>query len=180
MTQWHRIQHGIFLVTTNAQDREPWCVNRGVPEIIIETLVLAKRIQRAKVHAFCILPDHMHMIIEPGPRGLSKFVQSFKMNSSREIRRLRQRIIENSREDRVGLVGLSAEISKSPLTTPRKFGGGTFRGWQHGFHSQRIAEEDHLKNAFRYVERNALRHRLVHSAKDWPWTSIHFGQVMDR
>ena len=194
MTQWHRIQDGVFLVTTNAQEREPWCVNRGVPEIIISTLELVKRIQRAKVYAFCILPDHMHIILEPGERGLSAFMKSFKENSSREIRRYRKRsidalsflhgnavppVVSGDVDVSADDIGVENTATNKPLTIARKYGGGVFTGWQHGFHAQRIAQDDHLKNALRYVERNACRHHLVRSAKDWPWTSLHFGEAID-
>jgi len=44
--------------------------------------------QSAQLHAFCILPDHVHIIMSPGMKGLSAFVHSWKRNTMRDVRRL--------------------------------------------------------------------------------------------
>ncbi|NOS67857.1 MAG: hypothetical protein HOO67_05860 [Candidatus Peribacteraceae bacterium] len=171
MPQWHLHQHGTFHVTTNTKDKEPWCIVPGIPQIIIGNLLLTRHLQQAKVHAFCILPDHMHIIFEPGKRGLSAFVKSFKENSSRQIRRYRNGDLNAS------LVSADAVVcaDMSGLPTPAS----TFHGWQHGFHAQRIVQPGHYEQTIQYVERNASHHGLVRTAKEWPWTSLHFGHLMD-
>ena len=194
MPQWHRIQYGMFHVTTNTQDKEAWCVFGHTPCIIINNLILTKRIQGAKIYAFCILPDHMHIILEPGQRGLSAFMKSFKENSSRDIRRYRQNVSADA--------GVCAEIPtqhmlcadiKLPCVcaekptqhvlcadpkTPIQYAG-VFHGWQHGFHATPIQTIDHYNGTLRYVECNASRHGLARTPKDWPWTSLHFRNSID-
>ncbi len=86
MSQRHGAQHGIFHVTTNAAKKNPWLTMDGVPNVIIDNLMMTRNVHRAQVHAFCILPDHMHIILTPGEKGLSSFIHSFKRNSSKDIR----------------------------------------------------------------------------------------------
>lgn len=191
MTQFHLHQHGTFLVTTNAKDREPWCVAGEIPEIIIESLWIAKRMYDAKIFAFCVLPDHFHAIIDPGKRGLSRFMQSFKSNSARSIRRyLNARLVSGEHvlsADVRSADNCSDVSADSTIISPNagvsadiySLSGGTFRGWQHGFHAQRIAQDKIFKRSMQYVEVNAKRHGLVQYPRDWPWTSLHFGRVMD-
>ncbi|MBM3227272.1 hypothetical protein FJZ27_00185 [Candidatus Peribacteria bacterium] len=101
MTQQHSEQHGTFHITTNAYGKIPWLTRPGIPEVVIDHLRMTRNVQQAKVYAFCILPDHMHIIVRPGVKGLSAFMQSFKRNSSWHIQMLHRPSV--------------AEIHESPL-----------------------------------------------------------------
>ena len=46
------------------------------------------------------------------------------------------------------------------------------RLWQGRFKAFLVQEDDHLLTVARYIERNALRARLVKRAEDWPWGSL--------
>jgi putative transposase len=48
----------------------------------------------------------------------------------------------------------------------------TGRLWQGRFKAFLIQEDHHLLTVMRYVERNALRARLVDRAEDWKWGSL--------
>jgi putative transposase len=50
--------------------------------------------------------------------------------------------------------------------------GTTGRLWQGRFKAFLIQQDHHLLTVMRYVERNALRARLVESAQDWKWGSL--------
>lgn len=48
----------------------------------------------------------------------------------------------------------------------------TGRVWQGRFKAFAAQQDHHLLTVMRYVERNALRARLVERAEDWEWTSL--------
>jgi putative transposase len=48
----------------------------------------------------------------------------------------------------------------------------TGRVWQGRFKAFAVQEDHHLLTLMRYVERNALRARLVERAEDWEWGSL--------
>jgi putative transposase len=50
--------------------------------------------------------------------------------------------------------------------------GGSGHVWQGRFKALPIAQDDHLLNGLRYVERNALPAGLGSGAADWPWSSL--------
>ena len=158
MTQRHFEQQGIFHVTTNTRRNIPWCVWPGVPEILIDNLCMTRNIYQAEVYAFCILPNHMHVVLRPGLRGLSAFMHSFKRNSAFHISAV--------------MHFTAAEIHESPL---RK----QFTGWQKGFHDERIESAQQLEHALRYVRYNAWRHHFTNDPEDWPWSSLRFAHLMD-
>ncbi len=156
MTQYHGVQHGLFHVTTNAKKRNPWLTIDGVPECIVDNLRMSKYLYGAKVHAFCILPDHMHMIVTSGEKGLSAFMHSFKRNSMRDIRQMNRSRSGGSRSS----------------ATEEIF-------WQKGFHDERIRTLDQRDAALSYVRGNAMRHGLVSTMDEWPWHSGRYPEMID-
>ncbi len=160
MTQLHATQEGLFLVTTNARGRVPWLTWSGVPERLIRQLVFTRNLYGARLYAFCVLPDHMHIILNPGERGLSIFLQSFKANSMRDIRQFLSGVS--------GQCALSAE--DWDMNSVR---------WQRGFDSRILSGSRTIENALAYVRHNALHHHLVESTDDWPWSFIHYSPYVD-
>lgn len=158
MGQKHGEQLGTFHITTNAKGNVPWCTLPDVPAILIDNLIMTRNVLKGQVYASCILPDHMHMIVSPGEKGLSEFIQSFKKNSSRDARKILQR--------RSGDSVIAADMN-------------VCSGWQKGFHDERIRDGKQCGSALNYVQRNALHHGLVKDVMDWPWTSLHFERFLD-
>ncbi len=183
MTQKHYTQWGTFHIVTNAKDRTEWCTWPGVPEMLIRDLRIAAKLYEAEIYAYCVLPDHFHFICVPGPKGLSRFIQSFKCNSAFNIHRT---LISRSGEHVLAVT--DTMIEKSPtnmettikgnvtVTAPRSRQQSlilqTMRFWQKGFFDERIRDERQLTKAFNYVTCNAMLHKLVKDPLDWPWTSL--------
>ncbi len=162
MPQKHLSQEGTFHVTTNAKGRMPWCTLPGVPEILIDNLCMTRSVHRAELFAFCVLPDHVHMVIRPGERGLSRFVQSFKSHAMVEIRSLFTNVNPVAASH-----GSLLRLRVRDIL------------WQKGYHDEHIQDDDQLHAALAYVRANACRHGLSETPEDWPWTSLHFGDRLD-
>lgn len=110
---------------------------------------MTRNAHEAQLIEFCVLPDHLHCIIETGAKGLSRFAQSFKRNTTKDVKAL------------LGAIPPSL-----------------YTGWQVGFHDECIRDEGQLRNAQRYVQENAYLHGLVEKPEDWPWTSLHFEHLL--
>ncbi len=193
MTQHHGAQDGLFHVTTNAKGRSAWCILPGVAQIMIDNLFTTRNLCRARVYAFNILPDHVHVILWPGEGGLSRFMHSFKRNSSKDIRYflgVDDILIDNrggirssatvGGNDASKIMSLSAaEVRIPPMRTIRADHNYCFTGWQHGFYDERIRDVRQRDAAIHYVQTNAIRHGLVARIADWPWSSVHFAHAID-
>ncbi len=161
MPQHRDIQFGIFHVTTRTADSRPWCTQLDIPEILIENLRLSRAAQAAKLYAFNVLPNHMHIILSPGTKGLSRFMQSFKSNGVKDVRdHLRKTMIVPQRR------GVAAAGIKGIA-------------WQKSFFDERIRDSRQCGMAMAYVQGNAMHHSLVTGILDWPWTSLHFPHLLD-
>lgn len=177
MGQKHYAQAGTFHITTNTFGKIPWCTTEGVPQVIIDNLVMTRNLHDAKLYAFCILPDHVHLILSPGKKGLSVFMHSFKRNISKDVTK-----VLNLKRSAGSLTRASCSHRGAGVDEPRlreeSNAQKRFR-WQNGFFDERIQTSDQRATALAYVQGNAMKHGLVTDILDWPWTSLHFEHLLD-
>lgn len=158
--------------------------------MIIDNLVMTRNIQHAELYAFCILPNHLHIVLSPGEKGLSAFTHSFKRNTMRDIRRIlptnevfpfsvaEVRNFRGSEEYYIygkprnrGRNGSSATVEDGMIETKAR--------WQRSFHDERIRNLAQCSAALAYVQGNAMKHGLTDDLLSWPWTSLHFPELLD-
>jgi putative transposase len=108
-------------------------------EAFIEPMKESKTRYPVKIFAYCLMPNHFHMVVMPcRASDLSKWMQ-WLMTS--HVRRYHCHY------------GTSGHV------------------WQGRYKSFPIQTDSHLITALRYVESNPLRAGLVHSSKEWLWSS---------
>jgi putative transposase len=101
--------------------------------------------------AFCILPDHLHVIwrMPENDANFSLRWNKIKSNFSR---------------------GLPAFIERSESQYRHREKG----IWQRRFWEHQIRDEDDLVNHINYIHQNPVKHGYVKNAKDWQYSSIHY------
>jgi putative transposase len=107
--------------------------------------VLAEAVERTRTRllAYCLMPNHWHLVVWPRQDG--------------ELSRF------------VGWLTLTH--TQRWHAHRRSIGSGHL--YQGRFKSFPIQEDEHFYSVARYVERNALRAKLVHQAQDWRWGSLY-------
>jgi len=128
-------------------------VNRGVRrarlfdsdadyQACLVVLATALRRHPADLLAYCLMPNHFHLVIRPLVDGqMSHLMQWFTATHSRQWHLRR------------GTVGTGAV-------------------YQGRFKAFPVQTDAHFLTVCRYVERNALRAGLVSRVEDWPWSSL--------
>jgi putative transposase len=107
--------------------------------------VLQEAVERTQTRllAYCIMPDHWHLIVWPKQHGeLSRFVGWLTLTHTQ-----RWHAHRHSR--------------------------GSGHVYQGRFKSFPVQRDEHFYTACRYVERNALRAKLVERAEQWRWSSFY-------
>jgi putative transposase len=107
--------------------------------------VLAEAVERTQTRllAYCLLPNHWHLIVWPRKDGeLSRFAGWLTLTHTQRWHAHRQSI-------------------------------GAGHVYQGRFRSFPIQEDDHFYTVARYVERNALRANLTRRAERWRWGSLY-------
>ena len=60
-------------------DKQPYFKQRQLAQKLCEVLIETARENQIKVYAYCIMPDHMHMLLEPSESmGIIEFVRYIK------------------------------------------------------------------------------------------------------
>jgi putative transposase len=109
--------------------------------------------------AFVYMPEHVHLLIFPGPHasGIDHLLKAIKRPFSFRIKRLLE--VEKSR-------------LLSTLTVQQRPGVRTFRYWQEGpGYDRNLDRVETVLAAIDYIHLNPVRRGLVERAVDWQWSS---------
>ena len=75
-----------YLVTTNIKARQPLFVQRGCSEITIASIEFLRTHLGHHVHAYVVMPDHVHLVVTPRADGyVSQIMHSLKLYTARRI-----------------------------------------------------------------------------------------------
>ena len=111
------------------------------------------------LHAYVLMPDHIHLIVQPWDGRISTLMAKIK---SLGARRILNQLKEKERST------LLERLKKS--STGKK--GHTYQVWQQGFHTVELWSEWFIKGKIDYLHANPMRAGLVKSVKDYPWSSF--------
>ena len=79
-------QAGVYFVTTDTWERRPIFAKPKTAQIVLEQLLDCHDRGFYKLHAFVIMPDHIHILITPGDSTtVEKAIQMIKGGSSHRI-----------------------------------------------------------------------------------------------
>ena len=108
----------------------------------IDLLIEARQHYRVRIHAYCVMPNHFHIIIVATEEGaVSACVQRLTSRHSCQVR-------------------------KDTATQGR---GHVYQG---RFWSEAILSDRDFLRVQRYIEANPLKAKLVRRAEDWQWSSL--------
>ena len=99
--------------------------------------------ERYRLIAWCIMPNHVHVLIEPG-EPLSRIVQSWKSFTGRWIN-------ANKAELGLGVPGKTV--------------------WMREYWDRYIRDEKHFSQAVNYIHENPVKAGLCHEPNEWAWSS---------
>jgi len=109
----------------------------------LEVLHEAKEKFSVEVLAFCIMPNHWHLILKPLENGqLSRFMGWLTMTHTQRFHANHHTV-------------------------------GTGHLYQGRYKSFPVQTDEYFIQLVRYVERNPLRAKLVKKAQDWKWGSLY-------
>ncbi len=123
--------------------------NFDVTEMMQETLLKFDE-EKYNLLAWCIMPNHVHVLIEP-LISLSEIVKSWKSYSGR-------RALKNA--ERLGL------FCAAGATRSREF-------WMKGYWDRYIRSETHFKAVIDYIHNNPVKVNLCDTPANWQWSSAY-------
>ncbi len=132
----------ILHVLNRAARRTPLFESDPEYSAFLRTLREAQRRIPLRILAYCVMPNHFHLVVWPNADGeLSRFMQWF-----------------------------TATHSKRWHLDRGSSGNGCV--YQGRFRAFPVQSDEHFLTVCRYVERNAVRAGVVGRAEDWRWSSF--------
>jgi type I restriction enzyme R subunit/putative DNA methylase len=137
--------------STRRQRIEAWldagmgCCALRHPEVapFVQNAFLHFHGERYRLHAWCIMPNHVHVLIEP-LTALAKIVQSWKSFTARWV-------LAHNAELELGVPGRIL--------------------WMREYWDRYIRDENHHRKTVDYIHRNPVKAGLCATPEAWPWSS---------
>ncbi|HEY5382730.1 MAG TPA: transposase [Acidobacteriaceae bacterium] len=77
--------HGTFFITTQTYNRRRLFQTTTNAELFLDTLQHYRREDHYKLHAFVVMPDHIHLLLTPNEITIERAIQLIKGGFSRRL-----------------------------------------------------------------------------------------------
>lgn len=154
--------YSTYFVTTNTQNRYPYFKHKILCQLFIEELILCKEFKKFNLYGFVVLPDHVHLLIQPFGKNLSNIMSYLKRHFSRDLNLLlgytQLSHITESEDRDPRFRAVDSLIAKNrnniqSLHIPK------FK-WQSSYHDHYIRNQTDFDNHLQYINSNHLKHNL--------------------
>ena len=117
--------------------------------------------QRYELLAWCVMPNHVHVLVHVWQTPLWKMMQSWKIRVENQRRKL---LLTERRAP-------SRPVPNSESNPPRRC---SALRWQREYWDTFMSDEAQEKTAVRYIENNPVKAKLFRTPEDWPFISARF------
>lgn len=186
-------ENGIYFVTSKTKDNFLYFKEEILCELWLEELRLCKKIKRFELLAFCLLPDHFHLLVLPkGKENISRIMQFMKRHFTRSanwllghthVGDIRECRLQGGKHEKIENIINNHDQKLKTLKTKflQKHGSNhTFPkfSWQSSFHDHLIRDENETDyhNHYEYTIYNYLKHGLT---ENWKYTSLNYPELID-
>jgi len=184
----------IYFITTNTLERFPYFRNTIFCELFIEELKLCKAAKKFELYAFCVLYDHIHLLLKPSEEeNLSKVMQFIKRHFGRsvnyvlglnegDIRECRLRESKyNALQNMIDKHDLLIKNFKTQFYTlpaSHRLEIPEFK-WQKSFHDHIIRDEKDFEYHWNYTSYNFDKHHEDGYPENYLYTSLNYEEMVD-
>ena len=162
MEEYHITESGYpYFLTSSIVKWLPVFVSESTCDIIIDSLRYCRENRGLKIHAYTIMPTHIHIIIS-AEADLSAILRDFKKFTSKQI------------------IAVYAKTNNPPFDNVFKFCGRDnhppteHKVWQDGNHPELIKTRDFCNEKVDYIHANPFRKGLVIDPMSWKYSSIRY------
>jgi REP-associated tyrosine transposase len=148
----------LHYVTTVTFNRVPVFRSDHACELFVASLAETRQHCAFKLIGYMIMPDHVHLILNPVGRSISDVIGRLKSSSARKI-------LDWLREDRH-----EVSLRKLALNVPQKKSH-THAVWLKGFSSIDLWSPRFILQKLSYIHLNPIRAQLCSHPAEWKWSS---------
>jgi len=159
-----RDQNAIHFITFSVIQWVDVFTRKQYSDIVVESLNFCVENKGLKVHAWCLMSNHIHLIIScDPPYQLSDIIRDFKKYTSHMIALA---IEENSQESRKGWMLWIFRSAGSANKRNEKY-----QFWQQGNHPIECTDREILESRMEYLHQNPVKAGIVYEPGDYVYSS---------
>ena len=174
----------IYFIVTKAWQNYPYFAEEMFGEILIEELRICKKLKQFKLYAFCLIYDHLHLLIQPGKKfNVSKIIHFIKKNASNNINKIMGfNEFESKYEGEFAQIRLRMDEFTNSCRKKfiQKYNENQFEmpkfKWQKSYHDHIIRNRQDYYRHYNYTVFNYQKHGLP---DDWKYTSLNYEDMID-
>jgi len=135
-----------YHITIGTSQKQSILTNPGINRQVINILKSSADLYGYHLIAYCLMPDHMHILIQAGenPRDLREFVRGFKSYCSNAT------------------LSVATPVATKTNTTL----------WQRGFYEHILRKEENIADTAEYILNNPVRKGLVQNREHYKWCDL--------
>jgi len=149
-------------LTFSCYRRKPLLTADAWREMLSESITRASARHHYQVVAFVYMPEHIHLLVLPGPgaSSISRYLLAVKRPFSYRIKQI--------------LIDSGSRLLHD-LTIRQRPGVTTFRFWQEGSgYDRNLHSAAAIEAAIEYIHMNPVRRGLCERAINWRWSSARY------
>ena len=153
---------GTYFVTTTAVGWVDVFTRPELKHIVINSLEYCQREKGLRIHAWVLMPSHLHMIISTLGDPLEGIVRDFKTFTSKEIIKVVDTVVESRRGWMLELFGEVADHLKRVSH---------YKVWQDGNHPILLTKPKFTRQKLDYIHNNPVAAEIVREPEDYLYSS---------
>jgi putative transposase len=153
-------------------------LDRGVGECWLRDARIARMVEDSLLHfhngryellAWCVMPNHVHVLVHVWQTPLWKMVAMWK----KFVAAKSLAILRTERRSPDRLVRADDNTGPNRSSALQSF-------WQREYWDTFMRDEEQEQKAVRYIENNPVKAKLCRTARDWPFSSARFRDEFQR
>ena len=133
--------------------------NRRFFNIIIDSFKYCQKNKGLQLHAYVIMPSHVHYMVSALNGDLSGIIRDYKQFTSRQIIKV---LKDSHYKHRLDLFKSAAQLAGK---------GNEYKVWQTGSHPQIMDDEKKCIQKLEYIHNNSVKKGYVEQPEHWIYSS---------
>ncbi len=130
--------------------------------VILDSLRYCQKEKGLIIHAWCLMPSHLHMIVRTKQEKLSDIMRDFKKFTAKELIKTIERINESRKEWILQLFGEVADHLRRVTK---------YKVWQDGNHPELLYSAKFTRQKLDYIHNNPVADEIVDEPEEYLYSS---------
>ncbi|MDZ7658279.1 REP-associated tyrosine transposase [Fodinibius sp.] len=136
---------------------------REYRDVIVESLKYCREEKGLLLYAYCIMTNHIHLIVGTKGEKVQDIVRDFKSFTSNQIRKILEDNLQESRK--VWMLQMMYDAGKERSNNK------DFQFWQHHFHPILLDSNELIDQKLEYIHQNPVKAGFVNKPEDYLYSS---------